>query len=64
MLEETMTATVVPLRHEGYPRFLGAAWPYYSDAISTGVGLYIFTALWLPADGKEERQKGKDVKTE
>jgi oligosaccharyltransferase complex subunit beta len=65
-LKETMTVPVVPPRHDGYPRFLSAAWPYYVGAISTSVGFLIFAALWLAGDHKEkdERKKGKDGKTE
>jgi len=34
-LKATMTVPVVPPRHDGYPRFLSAAWPYYAGSIST-----------------------------
>ena len=63
-LRETTTVPVVPPRHDGYPRFLSAAWPYYAGAISTSVGFFIFAALWLAGEDKEERKKGKDAKTE
>jgi oligosaccharyltransferase complex subunit beta len=63
-LQATTTVPVVPPRHDGYPRFLSAAWPYYVGAISTSVGFLIFAALWLAGEDKEERKKGKGVKTE
>ena len=63
-LSATTMVPVVPPRHDGYPRFLSAAWPYYVGAISTSVGFLIFAALWLAGDDKEERKKGKDAKTE
>jgi len=63
-LKSTTTVPIVPPRHDGYPRFLSAAWPYYVGAISTSVGFLIFSALWLAGDDKEERKKGKNVKTE
>jgi len=63
-LKSTTTVPIVPPRHDEYPRFLSAAWPYYVGAISTSVGFLIFSALWLAGDDKEERKKGKDVKTE
>lgn len=51
---------VVPPRHDGYPRFLSAAWPYYAGAISTSVGFVLFSALWLAGDASERRNlKGK-----
>ena len=61
-LKADATVPVVPPRHDGYPRFLGAAWPYYASAISTSVGLSIFAALWLAGDGKKEHKKGKSIK--
>ena len=35
MLKTTTTVPTVPPRHDGYPCFLSAAWPYYVGAIST-----------------------------
>jgi oligosaccharyltransferase complex subunit beta len=62
-LKETMMVPVIPPRHDGYPRFLSAAWPYYAGAISTSVGFLIFSALWLAGDDKE-RKRGRNTKTE
>jgi len=31
-LKAATTVPVVPPRHDGYPRFLSAAWPYYASA--------------------------------
>ena len=56
--------TVVPPRHDGYPRFLSAAWPYYAGAISTSVGFLILSALWLAGDDARDGKKGKSTKTE
>lgn len=63
-LHTTTTVAVVPPRHDQYPRFLSAAWPYYAGAISTGVGFFIFSALWLAGDVKGERKKAKNTKSE
>lgn len=64
-LYDAMTVPVVPPRHDGYPRFLSAAWPYYAGAISTSVGFVIFSALWLAGDASElERKKAKATKVE
>ncbi|KAG1856671.1 Dolichyl-diphosphooligosaccharide--protein glycosyltransferase subunit WBP1 [Suillus subalutaceus] len=60
-LESSTTVPVVPPRHDQYPRFLSAAWPYYAGAISTSVGFFLFSALWLAGDVKGERKKGSKV---
>ncbi|KAH8100234.1 dolichyl-diphosphooligosaccharide-protein glycosyltransferase [Cristinia sonorae] len=60
------SSTVVPLvppRHDGYPRFLSAAWPYYVGAISTSVAFVLFSALWLAGDDRVPGGK-KTSKTE
>jgi len=62
-LESSTTVPVVPPRHDGYPRFLSAAWPYYTGAISTSVGFLLFSVLWLAGDAREGK-KGKGVKME
>ncbi|KAI0028193.1 Dolichyl-diphosphooligosaccharide-protein glycosyltransferase subunit [Vararia minispora EC-137] len=64
-LESSTTVPVVPPRHDGYPRFLSAAWPYYAGAISTSVGFVLFSALWLAGDDRTMMRKGKGApKTE
>lgn len=54
-----MTVPVVPPRHDGYPRFLSAAWPYYAGAISTSAGFILFSALWLGGADDDRKLKGK-----
>ncbi|KAH7107227.1 Dolichyl-diphosphooligosaccharide-protein glycosyltransferase 48kDa subunit [Auriculariales sp. MPI-PUGE-AT-0066] len=56
-LHSSITVPVVPPRHDGYPRFLSAAWPYYTGAISTSVGFVLFAALWLGGDVREAKKK-------
>ncbi|KAG8217186.1 Dolichyl-diphosphooligosaccharide--protein glycosyltransferase subunit WBP1 [Butyriboletus roseoflavus] len=63
-LHTTTTVPVVPPRHDEYPRFLSAAWPYYAGAISTSIGFFIFSALWLAGDVKGERKSLKNAKSE
>ena len=63
-LKAVTVVTVVPPRHDGYPRFLSAAWPYYAGAISTSVGFLILSALWLAGDDARDGKKGKSTKTE
>jgi len=56
-LQSSTTVPVVPPRHDGYPRFLSAAWPYYAGAISTSIGFVVFSALWLAGDDKVKKSK-------
>jgi len=56
-LHSSTTVPVVPPRHDGYPRFLSAAWPYYTGAVSTSIGFFLFSLLWLA--GGEEKGKTK-----
>jgi oligosaccharyltransferase complex subunit beta len=60
-LHSSTTVSVAPPRHDGYPRFLSAAWPYYAGAISTSVGFLLFSALWLTGESREHK-KGKGAK--
>ncbi|TFY70199.1 hypothetical protein EVG20_g2806 [Dentipellis fragilis] len=62
-LHSSTIVPVIPPRHDGYPRFLSAAWPYYAGAISTSIGFLFFCALWLAGDNREPK-KGKGVKAE
>jgi len=62
-LQSSTTVPVVPPRHDGYPRFLSAAWPYYAGAISTSVGFVVFSAIFLAGDVTETK-KGKALKLE
>lgn len=62
-LQSSTTVAVVPPRHDGYPRFLSAAWPYYTGAISTSIAFFLFSAMWLAADARDQK-KGKGHKSE
>ncbi|PFH53596.1 hypothetical protein AMATHDRAFT_54790 [Amanita thiersii Skay4041] len=62
-LQSSTTVAVVPPRHDGYPRFLSAAWPYYIGAMSTSIGFLLFSALWLAGDIRPEK-RSKGQKTE
>ncbi|KAI0345045.1 Dolichyl-diphosphooligosaccharide-protein glycosyltransferase 48kDa subunit [Trametopsis cervina] len=62
-LHSTTVVPVVPPRHDEYPRFLSAAWPYYVGAISTSVAFVLFSALWLAGDDRETK-KTKSAKTD
>ncbi|KAJ7623339.1 oligosaccharyl transferase beta subunit [Roridomyces roridus] len=58
-LFSSTTVPVVPPRHDGYPRFLSAAWPYYAGAISTSVGFFVFSAAWLAGESRESKKAKK-----
>ncbi|KAB5592117.1 Oligosaccharyltransferase complex subunit beta [Ceratobasidium theobromae] len=60
-LESSTTVSVVPPRHDEYPRFLSAAWPYYAGAISTSVGFITFCVLWLLGDHSQKTKGRKKV---
>jgi len=62
-LQSSTTVPVVPPRHDEYPRFLSAAWPYYIGAISTSVGFFLFSTIWLAGEIREVK-KGKGHKAE
>ena len=62
-LSSSTVVPVVPPRHDGYPRFLSAAWPYYAGAFSTSAGFVLFVALWLAGDDREPK-KNKGTKAE
>ncbi|KAG0367769.1 Oligosaccharyl transferase 48 kDa subunit [Gamsiella multidivaricata] len=46
-IESVTTVGIHPLRHDQYPRFISQAKPYYTSAASMGVGLLVFTVVYL-----------------
>lgn len=58
-IRTSSTASVVPLRHDEYPRFITGAWPYYIAAISTSVTFLAFVAIWLSLGEVDKDRKGK-----
>ena len=62
-MHSTTVVPLVPPRHDEYPRFLSAAWPYYAGAISTSLGFLVFSIIWLAGDEKESR-KAKAAKSQ
>ncbi|KDQ18554.1 hypothetical protein BOTBODRAFT_154498 [Botryobasidium botryosum FD-172 SS1] len=65
-LHSSLQVSIVPPRHDGYPRFLSAAWPYYAGAISTSAGFILFCAIYLGAEvsGRGKGKGGKSLKGE
>jgi oligosaccharyltransferase complex subunit beta len=43
--------SIRPFRHNEYPRFLTAAYPYYASTGSMIVGFLLFSAVWLSTWG-------------
>ena len=61
----TNTVSVVPRRHDEYPRFISAAWPYYAGAISTSIGFLVFSVVYLGGEvDRKIKGKSKSTKTE
>jgi len=52
-----LQAAIVPPRHDGYPRFLSAAWPYYAGAFSTSIGFIFFVVVYLGGEAEAERKR-------
>ncbi|KAJ3190431.1 hypothetical protein HDU85_000727 [Gaertneriomyces sp. JEL0708] len=46
-LSEADTVQVRPFRHDQYPRFLSAAWPYYANVFSLLVAFTVFSTVFL-----------------
>ncbi|KAF9983045.1 hypothetical protein BGZ65_002239 [Modicella reniformis] len=46
-VESVTTVGIHPFRHDQYPRFISQAKPYYTSAASMGVGLLIFSFVYL-----------------
>ncbi|KAF9415651.1 hypothetical protein BGZ94_010441 [Podila epigama] len=46
-IESVTTVGIHPFRHDQYPRFISQAKPYYTSAASMGVGLLVFSFVYL-----------------
>ncbi|WVN89343.1 uncharacterized protein L203_104566 [Cryptococcus depauperatus CBS 7841] len=53
------SASVVPLRHDEFPRFITGAWPYYTAAINTSVTFLLFCVIWVSLGETDKDRKGK-----
>ncbi|KAJ1812648.1 oligosaccharyl transferase glycoprotein complex, beta subunit [Coemansia sp. RSA 2598] len=58
------TVAIWPPRHDGYPRFLTAAYPYYTGSLVMVLGFLALCAVWLwnaePASESKKTQKTRD----
>ncbi|OCF36217.1 oligosaccharyltransferase complex subunit beta [Kwoniella heveanensis BCC8398] len=57
-------ASVVPLRHDEYPRFITGAWPYYIATISTSITFLLFCGLWVSLAEQDKKKVNKGKKAE
>ncbi|ORY93370.1 Dolichyl-diphosphooligosaccharide--protein glycosyltransferase subunit WBP1 [Syncephalastrum racemosum] len=55
LLAEDVVA-IRPFRHNEYPRYLSAAYPYYASVGSMIVGFLVFSAVWLSTWGSRNQQ--------
>lgn len=57
-IRESATASVVPFRHDEYPRFIFGAWPFYSAAVSSSAAFLLFCGMWVMlGDGAAKGKK-------
>ncbi|CAG8490218.1 3746_t:CDS:2 [Paraglomus occultum] len=56
-IEDRTTIAIRPFRHNEYPRFLSAAYPYYVSAVSMIIGWFVFVIVWLFNQDKERLEK-------
>ena len=64
-LYHSSTVSIVPPRHDEYPRFLSAAWPFYAGAISMSVGFIVFSIVYLGGEvDRKAKGKSKGVKAQ
>jgi len=61
-LRHAIVTSLVPPRHDEYPRFLSAGWPYYVGAMSTSVGFLVFCVIWLGGGSGVEGIRGRKKK--
>lgn len=59
-IENKQQVSIIPLRHDAYPRFLSAAYPYYASMWSMMAGCFLFSILFL--FHKDKKQVSGDKK--
>lgn len=58
-LTSSQTVSLVPFRHDEYPRFISGAYPFYASALSTVGAFALFSVLWLAIGGAEMDARAK-----
>jgi len=46
-VHESTTTSVIPFRHDEYPRFIQGAYPFYTGAFLVSGSFLLFCYLWL-----------------
>ena len=46
-IHESTTTSVIPFRHDEYPRFIQGAYPFYTGAFLVSGSFLLFCYLWL-----------------
>lgn len=49
-LNEETEVSIIPFRHDEFPRFLNIAYPYYFTTLTTMAATFIFIAFFLYSD--------------
>jgi oligosaccharyltransferase complex subunit beta len=52
-------ASVVPLRHDEYEKFIMGSWPYYASTLSVSAAFMIFCTIWLAIGDEDKKGKKK-----
>lgn len=63
-LTSSQTVSLVPFRHDEYPRFISGAYPFYASTLSTVAAFGLFCFLWLAIGGAESEKKKGEVRVE
>lgn len=63
-LTSSQTVSLVPFRHDEYPRFISGAYPFYASTLSTVAAFSLFCVLWLAIGGAESEKKKGEVRME
>ena len=53
-LTSSQIVSLVPFRHDEYPRFILGAYPFYASTFSTVAAFGLFVVLWLAIGGAEK----------
>ncbi|CAG8547414.1 14908_t:CDS:2, partial [Dentiscutata heterogama] len=58
-IEDSSVVAIRPFRHNEYPRYISAAYPYYTGAASMIVGFLLFSVIWFFNKENSKRVKKK-----
>ncbi|CAG8677307.1 10463_t:CDS:2, partial [Cetraspora pellucida] len=58
-IEDSTVVAIRPFRHNEYPRYISAAYPYYTGAASMIMGFLLFSVVWFFNKENTKRVKKK-----